>query len=174
MTIAPGFSSTFASRRAKRMSMSVRSDVNRASVRSPVMRVSSPEMRASMSERSPARSDRSVSNSLKVMIAPEFQTYSITSVRTYVGGNRFFNTEEPDDNQALIRLVQTGEQRQLLNPAQPIPAGLKESILFFLVSSAAAIVNLGLGERGYSYLCHPSLKNDEQAIAQTRINDFLT
>jgi Z1 domain len=31
-----------------------------------------------------------------------------------------------------------------------------------------------LGERGYSYLCHPSLKNDEQAIAEARINAFLT
>lgn len=93
---------------------------------------------------------------------------------TYVGGDAFFSTEEPEDNPALIRLVTAGEQRQLLNRTQPIPAGLKESILFFLVSSAAAIVRLGLGERGYSYLCHPSLKNDEQAIAEARINGYLT
>jgi hypothetical protein len=93
---------------------------------------------------------------------------------TYVGGDRFFNTEEPEDNPALIHVVALGEQRQLLNRMQAIPAGLKESILFFLVSSAAAIINLGLGERGYSYLCHPSLKNDEQAIAEARINHFLT
>lgn len=66
------------------------------------------------------------------------------------------------------------EQRQLLDQARPIPDGLRTSILFFLVSAAAAIRNLGVPERGYSYLCHPSLKNDEQAIAEQRINEFLT
>jgi len=33
---------------------------------------------------------------------------------------------------------------------------------------------LGPRDRGYSYLCHPSLRNDEQAIAETKINAFLT
>ena len=41
-------------------------------------------------------------------------------------------------------------------------------MLFFLVSSAAAIINIGLRPHGYSYLCHPSLKNVEQ------ISKFLT
>jgi hypothetical protein len=93
---------------------------------------------------------------------------------SYIGGDRFFDSEEPDDNPALIVLVARNEQQQLLNRARPIPAGLRESILFFLVSSAAAIRNLGLRERGYSYLCHPSLKNDEQETAENRINSFLT
>jgi hypothetical protein len=93
---------------------------------------------------------------------------------SYVGGDRFFGTEEPDDNPGLITLVNRNEQQQLLNRHQQIPPGLRSSILFFLVSSAAAFLNRPPPERGYSYLCHPSLKNDEQAIAEHRINTFLT
>jgi hypothetical protein len=93
---------------------------------------------------------------------------------TYIGGDRFFDVEEPEDNASLIALVDRNEQRQLLNRARPIPDGLKGSLLFFLVSAAAAIRNLGPRENGYSYLCHPSLKNDEQAVAELRINTFLT
>lgn len=74
---------------------------------------------------------------------------------SYVGGAVFFNAEEPEDNSNLIVLVDQNEQRQLLNRRQPIPSGLRESILFFLVSSAAAFRNLPFPEHGYSYLCHP-------------------
>ena len=42
------------------------------------------------------------------------------------------------------------------------------------MSAAAAIKNIGLQPHGYSYLCHPSLKNDEQAKAEARIDNFLT
>lgn len=92
----------------------------------------------------------------------------------YVGGDQFFNADEPEDNASLIVLVNQNDQQQLLSASRPIPEGLKASILFFLVSAAAAILNQGLPERGYSYLCHPSLKNDEQALAERRINNFLT
>jgi hypothetical protein len=95
---------------------------------------------------------------------------------SYVGGDNFFDTDEPEDNPALITLVDRNDQRQLLSTARPIPAGLRASILFFLVSAAAAVINNGgrFPERGYSYLCHPSLKNDEQATAERRINAFIT
>ncbi|WP_316195091.1 MULTISPECIES: Z1 domain-containing protein [unclassified Bradyrhizobium] len=93
---------------------------------------------------------------------------------TYVGGDQFFDTDEPENNAALISLVDRNDQQLLLNLARPMPAGLRSSILFFLVSAASAIINRGLPERGYSYLCHPSLKNDEQANAEQRINVFLT
>ncbi len=92
----------------------------------------------------------------------------------YVGGDRFFSTEEPEDNANLISLVDANEKQQLLDQARPIPRGLTESILFFLVSSAAAFINLGPRERGYSYLCHPSLRNAEQDVAEQRINGYLT
>ena len=94
--------------------------------------------------------------------------------QTYVGGDQFFDTDEPDDNAALISLVDPNDQQQLLNLAQPMPPGLRSSILFFLVSATAAILNRGMPERGYSYLCHPSLRNNEQATAEQRINKFLT
>jgi Z1 domain len=93
---------------------------------------------------------------------------------SYVGGNAFFNTDEPEDNQNLIVLVNPNEQRELLNRSRPIPSGLRQSILFFLVSASAALRILSRPERGYSYLCHPSLKNDEQEIAEDRISTFLT
>lgn len=66
------------------------------------------------------------------------------------------------------------EKQELLNPKDPIPPGLRDSILFFLVSAAAAIKNIGLQKHGYSYLCHPSLKNEEQDKARARISKFLT
>lgn len=93
--------------------------------------------------------------------------------RSYIGGEKFFSKDEPEENKELIALADPNEKAELLNVAGPIPDGLRKSILFFLVSSAAAIKNIGLGEKGYSYLCHPSLKNNEQGIAERRINDFL-
>jgi hypothetical protein len=93
---------------------------------------------------------------------------------TYVGGDRFFGEEEPDDNRALIALVDRNEQQQLLARQRPIPPGLRASLLFFLVSAGAVISTGRLPEKGYSYLCHPSLKNDEQAVAERKINVFLT
>jgi len=93
---------------------------------------------------------------------------------SYVGGDNFFDSDEPEDNPQLIRLVDQGEQAQLLNASRPMPDGLRASLLFFLVSAAAAIRRRPMPERGYSYLCHPSLRNDEQEIAEDRINNFLT
>jgi Z1 domain-containing protein len=93
---------------------------------------------------------------------------------SYVGGEQFFSQDEPEDNQRLISLVDRNEKAQLLNSRDPIPAGLRASILFFLVAASAAIKNIGLRQHGYSYLCHPSLKNDEQAKAEARIGKFLT
>ena len=93
---------------------------------------------------------------------------------SYVGGEQFFSKDQPEDNERLISLVDRNEKAQLLNPRDPIPTGLRESILFFLVAASAAIKNIGLRPHGYSYLCHPSLKNDEQARAETRIGKFLT
>jgi len=92
----------------------------------------------------------------------------------YVGGNEFFSEDEPEANRKLITLVDRNERRQLLRRGAPIPPGLRASILFFLVSAVAAIRNIGLQPHGYSYLCHPSLKNDEQDKARDRISRFLT
>lgn len=92
---------------------------------------------------------------------------------SYVGGNAFFSEDEPENNTRLITLVDRNEKQQLLNSRGPIPLGLRNSILFFLVSAASAIENIGLEPHGYSYLCHPSLKNDEQAKAEGRIGQFL-
>jgi len=96
---------------------------------------------------------------------------------SYIGGKYFFGTDEPEKNSHhLIRIVERDEKDKLLEPHTPIPKGLRRAILFFLLSSAALIKKNGgvpAHGKGYSFLCHPSLKNDEQSVARERINDFL-
>ncbi len=96
---------------------------------------------------------------------------------SYIGGKYFFGSDEPEQNsRRLIRIVEREEKDKLLAPSTPIPKGLRRAILFFLLSSAALIKKNGgvpLHGKGYSFLCHPSLKNDEQSLARERINDFL-
>lgn len=95
--------------------------------------------------------------------------------RSYTGGDYFFHSDEPEDNDNdLISIADHDEVEALLDKSQSIPDGLKRSLLFFLVAGAAAIKNLGVPSRGYSYLCHPSLGNTDQGIARDRINAFLT
>ncbi len=94
---------------------------------------------------------------------------------SYIGGDHFFGKDEPEDNEDhLVSIIEQNEKEEILNDAAPIPNGLRRSILFFLIASAAAIKNKGPQEKGYSYLCHPSLKNIEQDRAEARINTFLT
>ncbi len=95
---------------------------------------------------------------------------------SYVGGDFFFQTDEPEQNlHHLIRIVERDEKTKLLNAADPIPEGLRRAILFYLLSSAALIKKSGVPRhgKGYSFLCHPSLKNKEQAVARERIDNFL-
>jgi hypothetical protein len=95
---------------------------------------------------------------------------------SYVGGAYFFNDDEPEQNKhSLIRIVSRDEKQKLLNASGPIPEGLRRAILFYLLSAAAAIANDGTPKhgKGYSFLCHPSLKNDEQDVAKKRISSFL-
>jgi hypothetical protein len=94
---------------------------------------------------------------------------------SYVGGNHFFNTEDPIENEhGLISIIPNEDKNKLLNVRQPFPEGLRNSILFFLLSGSAAIRSLGLPAKGYQFLCHPSLKNSEQDQAANRISIFLT
>lgn len=93
---------------------------------------------------------------------------------SYIGGDHFFNTEEPEANpNHLIKVVGPDEKAELLSERMPVPNGLRRSLLFFLVSGASAILNRGVTDKGYSYLCHPSLRNNEQGRAEARIREFL-
>lgn len=95
---------------------------------------------------------------------------------SYVGGDHFFADDEPEDNHhELIRIVDSDEKDKLLDLQATIPSGLRRAILFYLLSAAAAIKNMGFPEnkKGYSFLCHPSLKNDEQAVAAERMSKYL-
>jgi hypothetical protein len=95
---------------------------------------------------------------------------------SYVGGDHFFPEDDPERNHnGLIRTVQSNEKALLLDVRAPIPPGLRQAILFYLLSAAAAIENMGFPEHknGFSFLCHPSLKNAEQAVAARRISNYL-
>jgi hypothetical protein len=95
---------------------------------------------------------------------------------SYVGGDHFFGDDEPEDNRHhLIRIVSPQEKVALLQTNAPVPEGLRRAIIFFLLSATAAIKCYGVPEhgKGYSFLCHPSLRNDEQSVAAKRIGDFL-
>lgn len=69
--------------------------------------------------------------------------------QSYVGGDIFFSEDEPEDNDELIAVVDPNEKRELLDTSGPIPAGLRKSILFFLIASTAAIKKNSIGDRGY-------------------------
>jgi hypothetical protein len=94
----------------------------------------------------------------------------------YVGGDHFFT----DLRTNPISIVPEEDKAILLNLRRPIPEGLKKSILFFLLSASAAAKNLKFPDKGserdkgFQFLCHPSLKNNEQAQAEARISSFLT
>lgn len=99
----------------------------------------------------------------------------------YIGGDHFFKTELPEKNpNNFITLVPDADKTELLDKRRPIPIGLKSSILFFLLSASAAVRKIGYPtdgrekDKGYQFLCHPSLKNSEQAQARDRIGLFLT
>ncbi|AYB30977.1 Z1 domain-containing protein [Chryseolinea soli] len=99
----------------------------------------------------------------------------------YVGGDYFFNTDEPEANpKGLVSIIPGNDQLNLLSLKSPIPTGLKDSILFFLLSGSAAVKTIGFPQRpterdkGYQFLCHPSLRNKEQESASQRIQAFLT
>ncbi|MEX0650178.1 MAG: Z1 domain-containing protein [Candidatus Andersenbacteria bacterium] len=94
----------------------------------------------------------------------------------YVGGEQFFNTSTPDDNEShLIRTIPDDEREQLLDEDSPIPSGLRQALLFFLVAAAAAHDKLGQPKenKGYQFLCHPSLKNKEQSIVEDQMRTFV-
>jgi hypothetical protein len=69
--------------------------------------------------------------------------------------------------------VPARDRAELLS-RRPIPEGLKNSILYFLLSASAAKAELGKQDKGYQFLCHPSLKNNEQSHARDRMMAFLT
>jgi Z1 domain len=107
--------------------------------------------------------------------------YMLPPGNGYVGGDFFFDTEQPEQNKyRLISIVAPEDKARFLNPRLPISEGLKESILFFLLSASTAIEDLGFPtkpnekDKGYQFLCHPSLKNNEQEVAARRILAFLT
>lgn len=93
----------------------------------------------------------------------------------YIGGDHFFSSNLPSKNEYnLISIVSEGDKANLLNTKKKIPDGLRQSIIFFLLSAAAAKHNKIVSEKGFQFLCHPSLKNTEQSQAVNRILRFLT
>lgn len=103
--------------------------------------------------------------------------YMLPPSNGYIGGDYFFATPEPQDNpNHLIATVPAADQTNLLNPTASFPEGLRDAILYFLLAAAAAKANMqspGNG-KGYQFLCHPALKNNQQSQAKNRIATYLT
>jgi hypothetical protein len=91
----------------------------------------------------------------------------------YVGGDVFFGADEPEESGGLIDIVDQNEQALLLGSGGAELVGFRRSVLFFLVAAANAIKHQGTRPQGYSYLCHPSLKNNEQHLAEKCLRDLL-
>lgn len=93
----------------------------------------------------------------------------------YIGGESFFSTAEPEENpDHLVTIISNFDKSRLLSTRAAFPEGLRDAILFYLLAAAAAKQNLGLPKNGYQFLCHPSLKNNEQDQAKKRIFKYLT
>ncbi|MFA4942858.1 MAG: Z1 domain-containing protein [Patescibacteria group bacterium] len=90
----------------------------------------------------------------------------------YVGGETFFPGPSPDGNE-LVGIINEDERTELLNASKKIPEGLRESICFFIISSAIAGLQIGWPNEGYKFLCHPSVKNKDQDKVKNIIELFL-
>ncbi len=93
----------------------------------------------------------------------------------YIGGDQFFDTQEPEDcTDKLIHTVPVNDKPDLLSKKTTSPSGLSDAILYFLLSATAASRHSGFPDKGYQFLCHPSIINDDQKQASKKINSFLT
>lgn len=92
----------------------------------------------------------------------------------YVGGEVFFSNVDPTNNK-LISLIHEDERVDLLNGDNGLPEGLKQSVRFFLLAAAAAKIKIGLppDNKGYKFLCHPSVKTSDQEKVAKLIRHYL-
>jgi Z1 domain len=95
----------------------------------------------------------------------------------YVGGGVFFSEADPEKNK-LINLTDENERIELLGPAQQgLPEGLRRAIRLFLLAAAAASQKSGWpgqgNDRGFKFLCHPSVKTTDQEKVARRIRNYL-
>lgn len=96
--------------------------------------------------------------------------------RDYIGGEVFFSDPNPANNK-LIAVIDENERLDLLNGGSAdLPSGLKQAIMYFLLSAAAAGVDRGWPDdaKGYKLLCHPSVKTSDQDTVAALIRSFLT
>jgi hypothetical protein len=97
--------------------------------------------------------------------------------KEYVGGEVFFSKLKPQTNK-LITLTDKDERIELLGKDKKrLPDGLKSAIRLFLLAAAAAGEKLGWPEngqdKGYKFLCHPSVRNADQEKVADRIRNYL-
>ncbi len=97
--------------------------------------------------------------------------------KDYVGGETFFSMPNPTKNK-LISLIDENERIKLLGAGRNnLPEGLKSAIRLFLLSTAAAGEKFGWPDedrdKGYKFLCHPSVKTDDQEKVAALIRSYL-
>lgn len=88
----------------------------------------------------------------------------------YVGGDVFFDTENPASNR-YIRIVDEDEVNVLLDEAEGVPNGLADAIDFFVVS--ATLIGLERGWNEYNMLAHPSLNRFDHSLVKQKITGYI-
>lgn len=97
--------------------------------------------------------------------------------KDYVGGEVFFSKPNPESNK-LISLIDENERIELLGPNRnELPAGLKKAIGLFLLAAATAGRAFGWPDdgrdKGYKFLCHPSVKTADQEKIARLVRNYL-
>lgn len=94
--------------------------------------------------------------------------------KNYVGGETFFSEANPEKNK-LVSLIDENERVELLEGDRgELPEGLKSAIRFFLLAAAtAAKKGWPEDDKGYKFLCHPSVKIKEHEKVAELVRKYL-
>ncbi len=93
--------------------------------------------------------------------------------KDYVGGETFFS--DPTPHNKLITLIDENERLNLFSDnSNDLPDGLKQAVRFFLFAATAAGKDGWPADgKGYKFLCHPSVKNEDQDKVSKLMRHYL-
>jgi hypothetical protein len=91
--------------------------------------------------------------------------------KSYIGGDVFFPTSNPDSNQ-YVSVLPEDELEELLVEDADIPHGLEEAVNYFII--AASIAGMKLGWNKYKMLAHPSIRKADHNTLMVKLSDYVT
>ncbi|MFZ5944238.1 MAG: Z1 domain-containing protein [Bacillota bacterium] len=93
-------------------------------------------------------------------------THYFSPGKGYIGGNELF----PYDHPPYVILTDNEEATELLKDDEFAENGLKQAVLYHLVSSAEIFLNCGTVS---NFLIHPSVKTDQHQKFAEKVGDYL-